>query len=91
MSREKQGRKPDYDLSALDKVTDMRGKVGAAWINTNGTISIRLNPWVVLDGANKELVITLFQVNNHSKKYEAIAADDRQDGFFVEGEDPPPY
>lgn len=54
------GRKPDYNLGALDKTTDMKGKIGAAWVNPNGTVSIRLNPWVVLDGSNPELVLTLF-------------------------------
>ena len=90
------GRKPDYNLSMLDKVTDMRGQVGVAWNNPNGTIAIRLNPCVVLDGSNKELVLTLFpneQDRNAAKSRSTAAVamdDDRRDGFFVEDEEPPP-
>lgn len=52
-------RKPDYDVGALNKRTDIKGKVGAAWINDNGTITIILDPFVVLTGGS-EMVITLF-------------------------------
>lgn len=53
------GRKPDYRLAALDKETDDTDRVGAAWKNDNGSISIRLNTFVHLIG-NKNLVLTLF-------------------------------
>ena len=55
------GRKPDYNLGAMDKETDMKGKIGAAWINDDGSIGIKLNPWVVLDGANPNLTLRLFK------------------------------
>ena len=56
-------RKPDYDLSALNKADDrLKGKVGAAWINEDGTISVVLNPFTYLhqDG---HLLLTLFPKN----------------------------
>ena len=53
------GRQPDYDLSALNKETEERGRIGAAWANDDGTISIKLNAFVVLRDA-KDTVITLF-------------------------------
>ena len=55
------GKKPDYRLSALDKSTDDRGQIGVAWKNTNGSISIVLNPWVQIS-ANRDMVLMLFPV-----------------------------
>lgn len=68
------GRKPDYNLSAMDKKTEMKGQIGGAWTNPNRSISIRLNPWVVLDGANKDLVLTLF-VNDGVYKHKATCEE----------------
>ncbi len=53
------GQRPDYILSALDKSTGEKGKVGVGWKNGNGRIGIRLNPRVVLT-AGPNLVLTLF-------------------------------
>lgn len=60
------GRKPDYVVKAMQQfvtgtseVADMKGKVGAAWINSDGSISIDLNAFVVLT-AHPDLHITLF-------------------------------
>lgn len=52
-------RKPDFKLSALNKTNEHKGKVGAAWKNPDGTISIALDPFVALS-ANDNLLITLF-------------------------------
>lgn len=52
-------RKPDYDLSALSNTNDIRGKVGAAWINDDGSINIKLNPFVVLN-SHDNLQLRLF-------------------------------
>lgn len=40
------GRKPDYKLSVHDG-PDYH-KVGAAWVNESGTVSIELDPYVTL-------------------------------------------
>lgn len=53
------GRRPHYRLGALHKKTEERGNVGAAWINDDGTIAIRLEPFVVLE-SSVDLVLTLF-------------------------------
>ena len=54
------GRKPSHYLKALDKATDEKsGRIGAAWVNRDGTISIKLDPFVTLNGGN-DLVLTLF-------------------------------
>lgn len=52
-------RKPDYEVHAMNKATDEKNKVGAAWVNEGGSITIILAPFVVLT-AGKELVVSLF-------------------------------
>lgn len=59
-------RKPDYNVHAMDKRTNQKARVGAAWVNDNGTISIVLNNFVVLQG-NIDLVVTLFVNDNKSE------------------------
>lgn len=55
--------KPDYVVSALDKNSDMKGNIGSAWKTPEGNIRIKLNPFVVLDTREHDLVITLFPAN----------------------------
>lgn len=43
-------RSPDYTLKALEKSTGIKCKVGAGWINRDGSISIALDRFVVLNG-----------------------------------------
>lgn len=52
-------RKPDYDVSALNKATDVKGRIGAAWKNDDGTISVILNDFVAVKQEG-DLLITLF-------------------------------
>jgi hypothetical protein len=52
-------RKPDYWVKAMDKETNAKAKVGAAWDNPDGSVSVDLNAFVVLK-ASPNLVITLF-------------------------------
>ena len=59
------GRKPDYRIAAMNKVTDEKGNIGAAWVNPEGTISLVFDPWVVVP-RGKEIVITMFP--NKDKK-----------------------
>lgn len=58
-------RSPDYNVHAMDKRTDEKARVGAAWSNADGSVSIRLNPFVVLTSTSN-LVLTLF-VNDRKK------------------------
>lgn len=39
-------RKPDYIIKALNKITEERDKIGAAWVNKDGSITIVFNPFV---------------------------------------------
>lgn len=53
-------RKPDYNVGAMDIRTDIKnGRIGVAWLNANGTISLILDNFITLtqDG---NLRITLF-------------------------------
>lgn len=42
------GSVPGYRLKVMDKVTDAKAQVGAGWLNTDGSITIKLNMMVVL-------------------------------------------
>lgn len=37
-------RKPDYNVHALNKRTEERARIGAAWINPDGSIRVVLTP-----------------------------------------------
>ena len=77
------GRRPDYRVSALDRDTEETNVVGGAWINADkGTISIRLDAFIVLRG-KKSLMITLFP--NDGRKGGSKQQDDSDDS----GEDIP--
>lgn len=60
-------RKPDYRLKALNKDTDERNTIGAAWLNADGSISISLEAFIVLQ-ASPHLVLTLFTIDDTKKK-----------------------
>lgn len=60
------GRKPDYRMHALKKGTDEKNRVGGAWANEDGSISIRLDAFVVLQ-ADPDLVLTLFPENRDGR------------------------
>jgi hypothetical protein len=57
-------RKPDYWVKAMDKATNQKRKVGAAWKNKDSSISIDIDAFTVLSTiSNPELVITLFPID----------------------------
>jgi len=62
------GRQPDYHLHAMNKDTDRKGRIGAAWKNDDGSISIKLDAFVVLN-SNDNLEVRLF-----TNRYAAPAA-----------------
>jgi len=57
----KQPRKPDYDVSAMRKLAsiELKGRIGAAWANPDGTISVVLDPFTCVRQEG-DLLITLF-------------------------------
>lgn len=60
------GRKPDFDLKAMNKATDEKSRVGAGWLNADGSVSIRLDSFTVL-AASPHLVLTLFPTTKGKK------------------------
>lgn len=80
-----QGRKPDYNLAALDKETGVKNnRVGAVWIQPDGRISIQINPWVVLDGNNPNMLLSLFPYQEHGQRKPietSLAGPDDYDPF----------
>lgn len=54
-------RRPDYDIKALNKETQQRMKIGAAWLRDDGSgqIYIKLEPFVVLRG-EVDMAITAY-------------------------------
>lgn len=60
MASQKKGRTPDYQVKALNKENNRAHRVGAAWLNDNGSISIEIDEFVVLSGKDKYMTVTLF-------------------------------
>jgi hypothetical protein len=55
-------RKPDYWVKAMNKATNEKRKIGAAWTNQDKSISIDLDAFTVLQ-AHPHLVITMFPID----------------------------
>lgn len=68
MAKKEIGRTPEWIVSVLDKQTDKKGRVGVAWDNEDGSISIKFNICTVIDTRTQDLLITLFP--NDRKKWE---------------------
>lgn len=54
------GRKPDYRVGLLNKTTDDKGTIGAAWKNPDGSIAVTINTFVAIPLGGPHLLITLF-------------------------------
>lgn len=53
--------RPTHSLKILDKSNSYRTEIGAGWLNKDGSITLVLNPAVVLDYEKQvDKVITLF-------------------------------
>lgn len=62
-----EGRRPDYIIKAMDKVTKEKGEIGVAWMNPNGSLSIRFNRFVVVP-TGAEYIITAFIIGDDNDK-----------------------
>lgn len=74
------GRKPDFQLSAKLKINqDAKGRVGAAWEQEDGSIQIKLDPFVCLQGegiSGEAMWLTLYP----NKPRETLPADKIEEG-----------
>lgn len=52
-------RKPDYRVAAMNKVTNAKNNIGAAWINPDGTIAVIFDNFIRIEGG-PDILITLF-------------------------------
>lgn len=52
-------RTPDFRVAAMNKKTDEKANIGAAWKNEDGSISVTLDSFVKIEGS-KDILITLF-------------------------------
>jgi hypothetical protein len=59
-------RKPDYWVKAMNKATNEKRKIGAAWTNPDQSISIDIDAFTVLS-AHPNLVITMFPIDRSGK------------------------
>ena len=66
---EKRGQQPTHYLSAFERnnPSGIKGRVGSAWLKPNGSISIKLNPFVTL---TSESGLTLWPANDRDRKRE---------------------
>jgi hypothetical protein len=53
------GRKPTHRFKALNKDTGETATLGAAWLNDDGTLTVKMDPFIVLTNAPGH-VLTLF-------------------------------
>jgi hypothetical protein len=54
-------RSPDYYLKVMNKATGQKsGRLGAGWVNEDGSINFVLDPCVVLDSKDQNLELRLF-------------------------------
>lgn len=60
-------RKPNYRLKTFDTKSEKNGRIGAGWLNDNGSISIVLDPAVVL-GIQPNVAITLWPIEEGQRE-----------------------
>lgn len=70
-------RRPDYEIKALNKDTQARQRVGAAWLKDDGSgqIYIKLEPFVTLSGS-MNIALTAFPTEEEGP-YELPGVGDR--------------
>ncbi len=59
-------RKPDYRIKATTRpnvAPKREGVIGCAWTNEDGSLSIRIDPFVTVSGGD-DLIITAFLVSS---------------------------
>lgn len=69
--------KPTHAFKALDKTTLHRTLLGAGWLNKDGSISISLNPCVVIT-PDPNIVLTLFPKYEENETTTTPALNPRQ-------------
>lgn len=87
--RKPSGPPPDYQLSAKSKETGRSMKVGAAWIQADGRISIQLDPYVTLSGERSaDMLLSLFPTEQNQGGG-VLPLSRPADTLFDSGDEPP--
>jgi hypothetical protein len=90
MSEEPKSNKPTHELKLLDTDSGDTSIVGVAWAKENGTVSLKLNPGVVLSYDNlKGKFLTLFRVR--SKEEWDVYHEEKRQREKAEAEGKPDY
>lgn len=76
---------PQYDLSIKRRDIKDRSttKAGAGWVNPDGSISIKLNPAVVIDSRDN-LLVTLFKRSTSGSTYNERKAVRSEESNFAD-------
>lgn len=64
------GRQPDYNVWAVNKATEKSADIGAAWIDEDRSISVKINPFVSIP-AGGELTIKMYPTDEEFRKRRA--------------------
>lgn len=79
MAKREPGRAPDFRLRAFDKVAEKGHSVGAGWLSEDGTVTIVLDPFVVLR-TRKNFSFHLFPADDPNwAKMKKIAKKEKED------------
>ncbi len=79
---------PDYDVTAIAGDGSHKGRVGAAWTQPDGSIAIKLSPFVTLDAsAGVKIRLWPIEYDDNGKRKAFAPKDDDNEG----GGDPLPY
>lgn len=73
--KKKTGKLPTHRLGVIDTRTDKRSIVGAGWKNDDGSISIVLNPCIVIS-SGPHYILRLFPERDREMRIVADEADD---------------
>lgn len=58
-------RNPDYILKAMDKITSEKQRIGAAWLEQDRSLTIKIDRFIVISGQH-DAIIKLFP-NDYAK------------------------
>lgn len=81
-------KKPDFNVTCYNKETGESGTVGAAWNNDDGSISMKLIPFVRLEQKDG-FTFRLFPTNKDITKYTKVTTKPKSSKLNSEEDDTP--
>lgn len=80
-------RKPDFIIRAKNKNGTQKGEIGAAWLNEDGSLFLKFNPYVVVP-VGDDFAIAAFPEGPARVVVAPAPTRDRFEGLDVPDEDP---